>query len=93
MTPSEIKPVTFRLVAQSLNQLCYRMPPSPQHAVLKFLHSPFCHLKQNRKESSSENQTTCKILTATTEKDILIPNKMNELKFQRFGISHHPSGT
>jgi hypothetical protein len=34
-------------------------------------------------ESSSEKQTTCKILTATTEKDILIPYQLRKLKFQR----------
>jgi len=33
MTPSEIEPATFRLVAQYLNQLRYNVPPPLHHAM------------------------------------------------------------
>jgi hypothetical protein len=71
-----------KISATSCQFLSFQSKYSPQYTVLKFLQSPFCHLKHCHKESSSEKQTTCKILTATTEKDIL--NKLHELKFQRF---------
>ena len=54
----------------SCHLLSFQSKYTPQHTVLKFSHYLFCHLKHCHKESSSEKQTTCKILTAATETDI-----------------------